>query len=156
MKAANPSANQPPPGFEPKYRCIEPSDERSGLLACVAMVVGRPLVEVRQAAVGLGKGPVQMQFTDGIPFAADLLAHFGSWKGSGYDVINPSHQLPDLAMVVTAAVPGKEVGGRHCLFHRQRPAPGQPGVEYVVDPYPGHQPRFDVRAMAFSHCMHVY
>lgn len=160
MSGLRPSCNQCPPGFEPKYRCIEPSDERSGLLACVAMIVGRPLDDVRRAALAMLNVPVQTQRTDVSRFAVDLLAHFGSWKGGGYDVVNSSRKLPDLAIVVTAAMPGEKLGRRHCLFHRQRPAPGQPGVEYLVDPYPGlavdQRTRFDVGGMDLTHAMMVY
>ena len=160
MSKPLPSTSRCPSGFVPKYRCIEPCDERFGLLACVSMIVGRPLAEVRQAALGLLNGPGQTQRTEVSRFAIDLLAHFGSWTGGGYGVISPSRKLPALAIVVTAAIAGDTHGRRHCLFHRQRPAPGQPGVEYVVDPHPGlagdQRTRFDVGAMDLTHFMDVY
>ena len=93
--------------------------------------------------------------------AVDLLAHFG-WTGGFCETYESTSKIPDLAFAVTTS----SVGGtdrsvqRVLLFHRQRPAPGRPGVEYFVNPLPGipvaQQILFDVRNTMLSHFMDVY
>ena len=148
-----------PAGFEPKYGCVEPSDEWGGIAACVALVVGRPLDVVRQVAVGRFNVSTKAQWSQTRGLAVSLLAHFG-WTGGYCQSIEPISRIPDLAFVVTATPEdcnGKATQ-RCLLFHRQRPAPGKPGVEYMVDPYPGSAQciRFDVMNIVFSHFMDVY
>lgn len=148
-----------PAGFEPKHGCVEPSDESGGVLSCVALVVGRPLAVVRQVAVGRFNVPAKAQRRAVHRLAVDLLAHFG-WTGGFCQPIEPTAKIPDLAFVVTAVpVDGNDGPAQRCLlFHRQRPAPGKPGVEYFVDPFPGaeQRTRFDVQNIALSHFMDVY
>ena len=155
------SATAVPAAFEPKYRCVEPSDEWGGILACVAMVVERPLAIVRQVAVGRFNVPANAQWSETHRLAVNLLAYFG-WTGGFCQAIEPTSIIPDLAFVVTAVpVDDKDRSEQRCLlFHRQRPAPGKPGVEYFVDPLPGIPTeqciRFDVRRIVLSHFMDVY
>ena len=148
-------------GFEPKYRCVEPSDEWGGILSCVALVVERPLAIVRQVAVGRFNVPAKAKWSEIHRLAANLLAHFG-WTGGYCQAIEPTSKIPDLAFAVTAVpVGGKDRSAQRCLlFHRQRPAPGKPGVEYFVEPLTGipaaHRMRLDVQNISLSHFMDVY
>lgn len=150
-----------PAGFEPKYGCVEPSDEWGGILACVALAVGRPLAIVRQVAQGRFNVPVNAQWRVVHRLAVDLLAHFG-WTGAFCETYDSTSKIPDLAFAVTkASIGGADKSVQRCLlFHRQRPAPGQPGVEYFVDPFPGiptaQRIRFDVQNVVLSHFMDVY
>lgn len=148
-----------PAGFEPKYGCVEPSDEWGGVLSCVALVVGRPLAIVRPVSVGRFNVPAKAQWIETHRLVVNLLAHFG-WTGGFCQPIETTSKIPDLAFVVTAVpVDGIDGPAQRCLlFHRQRPAPGKPGVEYFVDPFTGarQHTRFDVQNIALSHFMDVY
>ncbi len=103
--------------------------------------------------------PAKAQWSEMHTLAVDLLAHFG-WTGGFCQAIESSSKIPDLAFVVTAAhVDGKDGPAQRCLlFHCQRPAPGKPGVEYLVDPFRGaeQRTRFDVQNIVLSHFMDVY
>lgn len=150
-----------PAGFEPKYGCVEPSDEWGGVLSCVALVVGKPLAIVRQVAAGRFNVPVNAKRKVVHRMAVDLLAHFG-WTGGFCEKYESTSKIPDLAFAVTTSpVGGTNRSVKRCLlFHRQRPAPGRPGVEYFVNPLPGipvaQRVRFDVRNTMLSHFMDVY
>lgn len=155
------SATTGPEGFEPKYGCVEPCDEWGGIFSCVALVVERPLAIVGQVAVGRFNVSANAQWSETHRLAVDLLAHFG-WTGGFCEAYDPTSKIPDLAFV--RAVPSVDGNDRsiqrYLLFHRQRPAPGKPGVEYFVDPLPGvhaaQRIRSDVQNIVLSHFMDVY
>lgn len=150
-----------PAGFEPKYGCVESSDVCGGILACVALVVERPLAIIRQVAAGRFNVSANAQWSETHRLAVDLLAHFG-WTGGFCEAYDPTSKIPDLAFVrAVASVDGNDRSiQRYLLFHRQRPAPGKPGVEYFVDPLPGvhaaQRIRSDVQNIVLSHFMDVY
>lgn len=153
------SAITVPKGFEPKYGRVDSSDEWGGVLSCVALAVGKPLAIVRQVAVDRFNVPAKAKWSETHRLASNLLAHFG-WTGGFCEAYDSTSKIPDLAFVVTA-VPMDDKGSsaqRCLLFHRQRPAPGKPGVEYLVDTFPGAAQciRFDVQNIAVSHFMDVY
>ena len=160
-RASRHSVNAGPAGFEPKYGYVEPSDEWGGVLSCVALVVGRPLAIVRQVSVDRFNVPVDAQRRVAHRLVVDLLAHFG-WTGGFCEKYESTSKIPDLAFAVTTSLvcgTDKSVQ-RALLFHRQRPAPGRPGVEYFVNPLPGipvaQRIHFDVRNIVLSHFMDVY
>lgn len=159
MTDARQSAIAAPEGFVPKYGCVETSDEWGGVLSCVALVVGKPRAIVRQVAVGRFNVPVKAHWSETHRLATNLLAHFG-WTGGLCEAYDSTSKTPDLAFVVNAKPEDcKDRAAQRCLlFHRQRPAPGRPGVEYLVDPYPDAAQciRLDVRNIALSHYMDVY
>lgn len=148
-------------GFSPKYRCVESSDDCQGLYACIAMIVGGTLEEVRQTALAISNPLAHGLWSPTEQSVTDLLAHYGGWRCSQYARVEAISKLPDLALIVTAKDAGTQGGHtKHCLFHRQRPAPGRPGVEYVVDPSratsPDQRIRFDVANVEPFYYMHIY
>ncbi|RIX48366.1 MAG: hypothetical protein D3M94_05635 [Rhodocyclales bacterium GT-UBC] len=120
-------------------RVQSPSDSLDGV-ACISMVVGKPIADVFKAAVE----KFGLRGTHG-PYYIDearlqiLFATFGYVAGN-YKELTSISDLPDLALVWQDT--DVEQGfGRVMLFHRMRDVanPKQP-FAYVIDPAPQTNP----------------
>ena len=130
--ATTPAANHTPTTGKPPFQRVAQTNDFDCWLACVATLVARPLVEVRQVAVERYKLPAHgpYVFMDDL-MIAKLLAHWGFtatvWKES-----TGIASLPDVAVGLAEFNPETEIG-RHVVFVRQRNAAGKPVQEWVID-----------------------
>jgi hypothetical protein len=146
------AATNPPPGFQPTFKRVPQSTDFDCAFACIAMIVNKPLAEIREVAVDKFKLPAHGPFWVTEELVSQLFAHFG-WVSTVYKEVSASTELPDLAVLMVDYDAETEIG-RHVLFHRQRGAVGKPNVEYVIDPgywvEPVQQIRTDVKDIALS------
>lgn len=145
--------------FKPAFNRVQQSNDFDCAFSCVAMVAGKSLVEVRQAAIDKFKHPKVGPFWITEELIGKLLGHFG-YASTAYKETRTIADLPDVAIVMIDYDATTEVG-RHVLFYRQRGAAGKPAVvECVIDPAnwvtdPAKQMRTDVKAIAPSYYIGV-
>jgi hypothetical protein len=136
----------PTTSFQPLFKRISQGDDRhADVLACLAMLCGKPLAEVIKQAQTMGMpktGPYYAHVVDG-----DFIARFlGAsalvatvWK-EGQDW----RELPDVAIVM-GDYDAEWAVGRCVLFHRIVLADGKSVQTYLVDPYPHLDAKLHVR-----------
>ncbi|MEF8749078.1 MAG: hypothetical protein V5B31_14885 [Candidatus Accumulibacter propinquus] len=149
-----PAANQAPAsGFQPAFKRVAQTNDFDCWLACIAMIVNRPLAEVRQVAADRFKFPKNGPYTfmdEGL--IAKLLANW-SFTATVYKESAGIAALPDVCIGMVDYNPETEIG-RHVVFVRQRGAAGKPNVEYIIDPAPwvgeSQQVRTDIKGFPIS------
>ena len=149
--ATTPTAAQTPAtGFQPVFKRVVQTDDFSCCLACIAMIVNRPLAEVRQVAIDrfkLPKNGPYLFMDDGL--IAKLLAHW-SFTATVWKESTGIASLPDLAIGLVEYNHETEIG-RHVLFVRQRNEAGKV-QEVILDPAPWspQEVRTDIKGFPVS------
>lgn len=151
---ATPSAAQTPPaGFQPAFKRVAQTGDFDCAFACIAMIVNRPLAEVRQVAVDRFKLPKHGPhvFMDEA-LIAKLLGHW-SFGATVWQQTAGIASLPDVAIGLVEFNTQTEIG-RHVLFVRQPGEAGKPNVEYIIDPAywipPEQHVRTDIKGFPVS------
>ncbi|MBS1196521.1 MAG: hypothetical protein H6R18_306 [Proteobacteria bacterium] len=119
-----------PQDFQPAFKRVQQENDHDCALACIAMITGKTLAEVKQVAFDknyLKHGPYWIS-EEAI---CKLLAHFG-WVATLWKESTGLASIPDLAIGMVEYDPELEIG-RHVLFHRQFAGTKQ-AVEYIIDP----------------------
>ena len=148
--AATPST----PDFKPAFTRVQQSNDFDDAFACVAILTGKTLDEVRKVAIEKLKHPKHgpYQITDA--FLNKLLGLFDLISTDYKPLRDGIAQLaPDVAILWIGCDPANENVGRHVVFHRARTTNG--AVEYVIDPAywvtdPAMQIRTDLKALGAS------
>ncbi len=142
--ATTPTAAQPPAtGFQPAFKRVAQTNEFDCWLACIAIIVNRPLTEVRQVAVEHFKFPKNgpyLYMEESL--SAKLLAHW-SFTATVWKESTGIASLPDLAIGMVEYNPETEIG-RHVVFVRQRNEAGKV-QETIIDPAYWIEPALHVR-----------
>ncbi len=147
------STTTPAAGFKPAFLRVQQSNDHDCAFACVAMIVGKTLDEVRQTAIDKFKHPRRGPYWITEDLISKLLVHYG-WVATVFKESTGIASLPDLAIGMVDYNPDTEIG-RHVLFHRMA-TPGNPKqvTEYVVDPAywvePSQQVRTDIKGFPIS------
>lgn len=123
----------PSPGtqaIQPAFKRVQQSGDFDCAFACIAIIAGKSLEEVREAAITHFGHPKHGPFWIGEELICKLCAHFG-FVASIYKEVTSHTHLPGVCMLLIEYDPATEVG-RHVVYvndKRQKPA-----VEYVIDP----------------------
>ena len=120
-------------GFTPAMKHGPQSNDHDCAFACIAMIAGKTLEEVRTTAIRLFRHPEHGPYYITETLINSLLAHYG-WVSTVYKpVTSPISGLPDLAILMVDYDEERELG-RHVVFHRLTSAGQKPAIEYVLDP----------------------
>ena len=128
------STATPTKEFQPAFEGVQQSNDFDDAFACIAMIAGKTLDEVRQTAIDKFKHPRHGPFWIADTLITNLLAHYG-WVATIYkENTGGIASLPELAIGMVEYNPVTEIG-RHVLFHRMSAA-GNPrqATEYIIDP----------------------
>lgn len=121
-----------PAGFIPPFKLIPQQDRFDDLLACVAMLSGKSLADVRKQAEHFGL-PKTGPYWVGIDMTAKLLMNLGGLVATGYKEFTSFAALPDVAILLIDYDEATEIG-RHVIWHHIRGTKDQQSFSYVIDP----------------------
>lgn len=156
--ATIPSSTNATQGFKPAFNRVQQSNDFDDPFACVAMITGKTLDEVRQAAIDKFKHPKHGPYWITEDLIAKLLAH-GGYVATVYKEGTGIASLPDLCLGLVEYDPETEIG-RHVLFHRFTPPGSKQPVEYIIDPAywvePSKQVRTDIKGFPVSYFIGVH
>lgn len=147
------STSTPTKEFQPAFEGVQQSNDFDDAFACIAMIAGKSLDEVRQVAIDKFKHPKHGPYWITENLITNLLAHYG-WVATVYKESAGIASLPDLAIGMVEYNPETEIG-RHVLFHRMN-ATGNPKqvIEYIIDPAywidPNKHFRTDIKGFPIS------
>ncbi|MDF3835911.1 hypothetical protein P3W85_23600 [Cupriavidus basilensis] len=119
--------------FQPAYQRVQQQGDFDCAFACIAMITGKTLDEIRQLAIDKFDHPAHGPYWITEHLITALLAHH-RWVATVYKEATSTADLPDLAIAMVDYDPDTEIG-RHTLFHRAK-ASHDPKIviEYMVDP----------------------
>ncbi len=129
MTAANTNT---PLSFQPAFTRIQQTEYNDCAFACIAMLAGKTIAEVRQVAIEKFKHPKHGPYWLDEAMISKLLTHYG-WVGTVYKEGTGISSLPDTAIGMVEYNAETEIG-RHVLFHRFTPQGAKQPVEYIIDP----------------------
>ena len=121
-----------PAGFTPPFKLIPQLDRFDDLLACVAILTGKSLADVRKQAEQFGLPKTGPYWVD-IDMTAKLLMNLGSLVATNYKECPSLAALPDVAILLIDYDEDTEIG-RHVIWHHIRGTKDQPAFSYVIDP----------------------
>jgi hypothetical protein len=125
-------ANTTTPSLKPAFTRVQQTDDCNCAFACIAMLAGKTLEEVRQVAIDKFKHPKHGPYWIGEDLISKLLIHFG-WVGTVFKASTGLASLPDTAIGMCEYNSDTEIG-RHVLFNRVTPPGAKQPVEYIIDP----------------------
>ena len=132
-------------GFTPAFKRVAQQENFDDLFACIAMLAGKTLEEVRTTAIKQFRHPEHGPYYIDEQLVASLCAHYQFVSTVWKEVTTPISGLPDLAILMIEYNTTLEQG-RTVLFHRMRPSSGpKPVIEYAVDPAPWVPPQMQIR-----------
>lgn len=139
--------------FQPAFKRVQQSSDHDCAFACIAMLAGQTLEEVRQTAIKQFKHPKHGPYWINEELIHKLLAHCG-WVATVYKESTGIDSLPDLAIGMVDYDPDTEIG-RHVLFHRMKSEGNlKKTTEYILDPAywidPKQQVRTDIKGFPIS------
>ncbi|TAM01132.1 MAG: hypothetical protein EPN70_20370 [Paraburkholderia sp.] len=134
-----------PESFTPAFTRVQQEGEADCAFACIAMIVGKTLDEVRTAAIEAFRFPAHPPRWITEDLICSLLAHY-QYVATVYKEFTSFSELPPLAILLTDYLPELEMG-RHVIYHRGR-ASHDPNVNvhYIIDPAYWIRPQDHVRA----------
>jgi len=119
--------------FQPAFARVQQSGDFDDAFACIAMIAGKPLDEIRQMAIKKFLHPVHGPYWITADLIAGLLAQNG-FVATVYKEAGKMADLPDLALAMVDYDPDAEIG-RHTLFHRAKASHDPKTViAYMIDP----------------------
>lgn len=120
-------------GFQPAFSRVQQEGDFDDAFACIAMIAGKPLADIRQLAVDKFGHPAHGPYWIGAELITALLAHHGL-VATVYKEAASVADLPDFALAMVDYDPETEIG-RHVVFHRARASHApKTVVEYMIDP----------------------
>lgn len=101
---STPLASNSTPSNEvtPEFKRVQMSCDHDDAFACIAMIIGKTLDEVRQTAIEKFKHPKHGPYWVLEKLIIQLLAHYG-WVASAYKESKGIASLPDLALAACRA-----------------------------------------------------
>jgi hypothetical protein len=121
-----------PEGFVSPFKRVPQEDRFDDALACVAILTGKSLAEVRKLAEQLGLPKTGPYWVDENMFAK-LLINLGGLVASKYKEVTSVDALPYVAILLVDYDENTEVG-RHVVWHHVKGTKEQPAFHYVIDP----------------------
>ena len=121
-----------PAGFTPPFKLIPQLDRSDDLLACVAILTGKSLADVRKQAEQFGLPKTGPYWVD-IDMTAKLLMNLGNLVATKYKEFTSFAALPDVAILLIDYDEDTEIG-RHVIWHHIRGTKDQQALSYVIDP----------------------
>lgn len=118
--------------FQPAFTRVQQTEYNDCAFACIAMLAGKTIAEVRQVAIEKFKHPKNGPYWLDEAMISKLLTHYG-WVGTVYKASTGIASLPDIALGMGEYNSETEIG-RHVLFHRFTPQGTKQPVEYIIDP----------------------
>ncbi|WP_028229074.1 hypothetical protein [Paraburkholderia ferrariae] len=133
-----------PENFTPAFKRIQQEGEADCPFACIAMIAGKTLDEVRAVAVERFKFPAHPPRWITEDLICSLAANY-QLVATVYKEFRSFSELPPLAILLVEYIEELEMG-RHVLYHRGR-ASHDPkvNVQYVMDPAYWIKPQDHVR-----------
>lgn len=130
--STTPASSTPDIGFQPAFKRVQQSNDHDDAFACIAMLTGKTLDEIKQTAIDKFRHPKHGPATCWVSeeLIGKLLAHYGL-VGTIYKEGMGVASLPDVAIGMVEYDPETEIG-RHVIFHRLKY--GKNTVEYIIDP----------------------
>lgn len=118
--------------FQPAFKRVQQENDFDCAFACIAMIAGKTLAEVKKTAIEKCQHPAHgpYAYMDEM-LLAKLLGQHG-YVGTVYKQSTGIASLPDVAIGLVCYDEEKEIG-RHALFHRQF-AGTKNALEYIIDP----------------------
>ena len=132
MAAATNNKGALPEGFVSPFKRVPQEDRFDDALACVAILTGKSLADVRKLAEQLGLPKTGPYWVDN-DMVAKLLMNLGSLVASNYKEFASIDALPDVAILLVDYDETTEVG-RHVVWHHIRGTKTQQAFHYVIDP----------------------
>ncbi|QET02560.1 hypothetical protein FOB72_11275 [Cupriavidus pauculus] len=122
-----------PEGFQPAFARVQQEGDFDDAFACIAMLTGKTLAEIRKQAIDRFGHPPHGPYYISEQLITALLANHGL-VGTVYKEAATLADLPDLALAMVDYNPEIELG-RHVVFHRAKASHAPKTiVEYMVDP----------------------
>jgi hypothetical protein len=133
-----------PTTFTPAFPFVAQTNDFDDVFACVAMLSGKKIEEVRGIAIAKIRHPPRGPYYYGETQIAALLAQLG-FVATVYKDVGSVSDIPDVAFLLVDYNPDMEVG-RHILFHRAKASHASgTTVEYALDPAVGCKPADRIR-----------
>ena len=126
------AANTNTLAFQPAFTRVQQTEYNDCAFACIAMLAGKTIAEVRQVAIEKFQHPQSGPYWLDEAIISKLLTHYG-WVGTVYKASTGIASLPDIALGMCEYSEETEIG-RHVLFHRFTPQGAKQPVEYIIDP----------------------
>ena len=148
-----------PTEFQPAFTRVQQSENHDCAFACVAMITGKTLEEIRELAVKKFMHPIHGPYWITGDLIAGLLAQNG-YVASVYKEVDKVEILPDLAIAMVDYQPSTELG-RYVLFHRAKAShDSKSTIAYIVDPAYWVEPQEHIRTsfktLPVSWCIAVH
>jgi hypothetical protein len=122
----------PAQDFKPQFKRVQQTCDHDDAFACIAMLAGKTIEEVKQVAVSRFGHPKHGPYWVNEDLILNLLNHY-SWKGSSYRESGGIASLPELAIGMVEYRADTDIG-RHVLFHRIGDVNDPKRVETIYDP----------------------
>lgn len=122
-----------PSPFTPTFKRVAQTTDFDCAFACIAMLTGKPITEIRQLAVEKFKHPKNGPYWITESFIQNLLAHY-KFVATVYKEF--SEPLPDVCLLMVEYSEATEIG-RHVIYHKGMFPDGKGGqvfVDYITDP----------------------
>jgi hypothetical protein len=122
-----------PTAFTPVFKRVAQSCEFDDAFACIAMLTGKTIPEIRQLAIDKFKHPKNGPYWINEALICNLLAHY-KLLGTVYKEF--AEPLPDVCILMIDYVEATEIG-RHVLYHKGMFPDGKGGqaqLDYIIDP----------------------
>jgi hypothetical protein len=138
------SVTSTPTEFQPAFTRVQQSENHDCAFACIAMIAGKTLEEIRELAVKKFMHPIHGPYWITGDLIAGLLAQNG-YVASVYKEAEKIENLPDLAIAMVDYQPSTELG-RHVLFHRAKASHAPTTIiTYMIDPAYWVEPQEHIR-----------
>ena len=144
MASAPATPNGSTPKFQPFFNRVQQSNDFDCAFACIAMLAGKTLEEVRQLAIAKFRHPKHGPYWITQELITTLLMQYGL-VGTVYKEASGIASLPDVAIGMVEYNAETEIG-RHVVFHRIPPSgTAKTATEYIIDPAYWVEPHQQVR-----------
>jgi len=121
-----------PAGFTSPFKLVAQIDRFDDLLACVAILTGKPMADVRKLAEQFGLPKTGPYWVDHV-MTAKLLMNLGNLVATSYKEFTSFAALPDVAILLVDYSETTEIG-RNLIWHHIRGTKEQQAFSYVIDP----------------------
>ncbi len=132
-----------PTTFTPAFPFVVQTNDFDDVFACVAMLTGKTIEQVRDIAIAKTGHPARGPYYLAETQIAALLAQL-QLVATVYKEISRVADIPDVALILVDFNDDMEMG-RHILFHRAKGSHAPGTIEYALDPAPWCKPADRVR-----------
>jgi hypothetical protein len=126
------TTKNPTQDFKPQFKRVQQTCDHDDAFACIAMLAGKTIEEVKKVAVERFRHPKFGPYWVTADLITALLMNY-SWVGTVYKESDGIASLPNLCIGMVDYNPETDIG-RHVLFVRQGDANDPKRVETIYDP----------------------